>query len=86
MAEKWPAGGRRCSFNVEVPNFFCTWLWHSVFTAPPTPPLAGLPPPRAQTYDVSRTTVTRTNYEEDFATAFKLLSMQGAKFDNDKYL
>lgn len=39
-----------------------------------------------QTYDVSRTTVTRTNYEEDFATAFKLLSMQGATFDNEKYL
>lgn len=39
-----------------------------------------------QSYDLARTTVTRTNYEVDFINAFNKLSDLGAKFDPDAYL
>lgn len=39
-----------------------------------------------KSYDLARTTVTRTNYEVDFINAFNKLSELGGKFDPDAYL
>eukprot|EP00892_Ulva_mutabilis_P005537 jgi/Ulvmu1/3355/UM156_0012.1 len=39
-----------------------------------------------KSYDLSRNTVTRTNYEVDFINAFNKLTELGAKFDPDAYL
>ncbi|KAI7845676.1 hypothetical protein COHA_000790 [Chlorella ohadii] len=37
-------------------------------------------------YDISKTTVTRTSYEEDLGAALAILADQGAKFDKDAYM
>jgi L-ascorbate peroxidase len=37
-------------------------------------------------YDISKTTVTRTSYEEDLGAALAVLAEQGANFDKDAYM
>jgi hypothetical protein len=37
-------------------------------------------------FDMSRATITRTNYEVDFITAYNKLTSLGCKFDQDAYL
>lgn len=39
-----------------------------------------------RTYDISRTTVTRTSYEEDFGATLALLANQGVKFSPNAYM
>lgn len=52
---------------------------------PPPVPACGAAGWKKQ-YDISKTTVTRTSYEEDLGATLSLLADQGAKFDKDYYL